>query len=406
MSKESPTAKKKKAKNIQRATIGIMVFIGIIAIAMMASPSDKVDTSNSQAQLTSHPTIDRAGRNDIKIRDKRVEVLQNKDQAENVKKAKKENKAASVIAPVPITFSPVVGHKTDKVQDNTVDIKNMSAGEISGGKAGEQQKQNMRLLSIQKELGMFTKLLKPAGPMIVKASSDKKKRNAYNNGTQDTQNRYTDVAKADPSVDKTGSKEGYDGHKFNAGDIVYGVTDIGVMTDDAGPVRFTVLSGPAKGAIMVGSYKMANSRSEAVTMKIDKVQFANETFTIDAYVLNGSTYRPGIASKVDHHYFERWGSFVGAAFISSVGDVMRETGNQVTSTVGAPAGTTPTVTSTPTYTPSQRGWIIGSNVADKLSPIIEKNFNRPNTILVNPNEPVVIMFMDSVVFPKKKTKQQ
>lgn len=185
-------------------------------------------------------------------------------------------------------------------------------------------------------------------------------------------------------------------------------TDLGKMlttvnSDEKGVVVSKILTGPLKGGILKGDYELAvppnttAKSAEAMVIKYTQLRYLDKMYTVKAYAVNEETYKFGLASWVDDHFFERWGSFVFATSLSAIGEAVKA--NNTTTNVVISTTAPPVAQTTPTLSPSQMGWVVAGAVGDKVTPIVAKNFERPNTVALERGTRIGIMWIDPVVIP-------
>lgn len=168
------------------------------------------------------------------------------------------------------------------------------------------------------------------------------------------------------------------------GDILYAVLQTAINSDEPGPVRAKVVGERFKGAILLGGLSrfppVVGSRPERVLVKFNYLTTPDRvTHAIDAYAIDTETARTALATGVDHHYLQRWGSLLAASFLEGYGDAVRAS-HSIT-TVG-PLGN---VVSVPKDDLDHEDIVreaVGT-VGQRLGGVVAENFQRPNTITVD-----------------------
>ena len=169
------------------------------------------------------------------------------------------------------------------------------------------------------------------------------------------------------------------------GDILFAVLQTAINSDEPGPVRAKIVGERFEGAIVLGSLRpfppAVGRRPERVLVKFDYLTTADRTtYRIDAFAIDLATARTALASDVDHHVLERWGSLVAASFLEGYGNAVRAS-HSIT-TVG-PLGN---VVSVPKDDLDHEDIVreaVGT-VGERLGDAVAENFQRPNTITVDP----------------------
>jgi len=167
------------------------------------------------------------------------------------------------------------------------------------------------------------------------------------------------------------------------GDILYAVLQTAINSDEPGPVRAKVVGERFKDAFLLGELNrfppVVGHRPERVLVKFNALTTPDRrTYRMDAYAIDTETARTALATGVDHHFLERWGSLVAASFLEGYGNAIRA--NNSITTVG-PLGN---VISVP------KGGIDNEDIAlealgtvgQRMANGVGENFQRPNTITV------------------------
>ena len=194
---------------------------------------------------------------------------------------------------------------------------------------------------------------------------------------------------------------------IKAGDILFAVLNTSIDSDEPGPVMATVVSGTYKDSKLLGRMQKTtalpgtNGPTRVVlnftTMSIPN---AENSLSISAVAIDPDTARTALASNVDHHYLQRYGSLFASAFLEGYGSAVQQAGSTVTNTVFG--GSTQTYASLSgieeiTAGLGQVGQEWGSQLGDVL--------NRPNTITVNAGIGLGILFLSDASLDDTTTPQ-
>ena len=167
------------------------------------------------------------------------------------------------------------------------------------------------------------------------------------------------------------------------GDILHAVLQTAINSDEPGPVRAKVVGERFKDAILLGELNrfppVVGHRPERVLVKFNDLTTPDRTtYRIDAYAIDTETARTALATGVDHHSLERWGSLIAASFLEGYGNAVRAS-NTLT-TVG-PFGN---IVSVPKYGLDHEDIALEAlgTVGQRMGHTVGENFQRPNTITV------------------------
>jgi len=170
------------------------------------------------------------------------------------------------------------------------------------------------------------------------------------------------------------------------GRIYYGEVDTEVNSDVPGPVLATIQTGKLKGARLLGGFTKAG---DYVLLKFSSMTLPNsDVYPVTAYALNPHKLQAGMASDVNHHYIERYGSMLLGAFLYGFGQAEMYSGGTGTVTqFGAPV-----------FIPQMNSVLsqsaLGLGMAgQQLASVTQQNFNIPATVHLHQNDPVAILII-------------
>lgn len=102
-----------------------------------------------------------------------------------------------------------------------------------------------------------------------------------------------------------------------AGRILPGVLETEVNSDDGGPVLAHVVSGPYKGARLLGTMRLGVDK---VVLTFDKMSFKGKTVAVSAVAMEPKVGRNGLADEVDRRWFQKYGMLFLSAFVGGYGE--------------------------------------------------------------------------------------
>lgn len=169
------------------------------------------------------------------------------------------------------------------------------------------------------------------------------------------------------------------------GDILFAVLQTAIDSDEPGPVRAKIVGERFKGAIVLGGLRAfppaVGSRPERVLVKFDHLTTTDRTtYRIDAFAIDLATARTALASDVDHHALERWGSLLAASFLEGYGNAIQN--NHRITTVSPFGGVISAPKNDLSHDEIAREAL--GTVGQRLGSVVAENFQRPNTITVDP----------------------
>ncbi|MDR1165837.1 MAG: DotG/IcmE/VirB10 family protein [Deltaproteobacteria bacterium] len=198
---------------------------------------------------------------------------------------------------------------------------------------------------------------------------------------------YTGVsfapAKESASADPKGAA--LQGFSLNPGTILFAVTAIALNSDIPSPVLATVAQGELKGAKAIGDFKTFEN---GVVLSFNKlITPAGTEIAIDAVAIDPATSQASVRSRVDSHFWQRWGSLIAASFIEGFGEAARTRHTRVYSTdsrvIEDSFGKTYRDVSAEAL----------GKVGQRSANQVEKGFDRPPTITVRLGESIGILIL-------------
>ena len=120
---------------------------------------------------------------------------------------------------------------------------------------------------------------------------------------------------------------------IKAGTIMFGVLDTTANSDNPGPLLGHLVSGPLKGARLMGTMRIAaNSEGGTIQFNLMNVKGVPKSITVNAFAIDPGTARTALASRVNNHYLLRYGSLFAASLLEGVGKSVQKQGTSITTT--------------------------------------------------------------------------
>lgn len=128
--------------------------------------------------------------------------------------------------------------------------------------------------------------------------------------------RAADEAATGAGADTTASSQTQD-LIFRPGDVLYGETLTTVSSDDEAPVLVEIVSGPQKGARLVGEISPNRQAGNLVVNFTSMALNDGSVVAINAYAVDGKSAEMAVSSDVERRYLQRYGPILAASFISA-----------------------------------------------------------------------------------------
>lgn len=173
-----------------------------------------------------------------------------------------------------------------------------------------------------------------------------------------------------------------------SGTVFAAVLDTEVVSDDNGPILASVVSGPYKGAKLLGQARVAD---EKLAIQFSTLSFLGQTVPVSAFAVDQKSSRVGMADDVDTHWFKKYGLVFLSSFVGGYGEAAGTTNQVITDT------STGQVVQQSPLDPSTRAVAAlgkaGTTLAQQLS---QETSKIQTTVTVHQGSPVGILFVADV----------
>lgn len=179
---------------------------------------------------------------------------------------------------------------------------------------------------------------------------------------------------------------------IKAGTILFGILDTAVNSDYPDtPVMATVVSGPLKGARLIGKLALAQGQ-DRVTLNFTLMDMEGwpSAKSVSAFAIDPDTARTALANEVNYHYLMRYGSVFASSFLSGYASAIQSSGSVQT------VSPTASITATPPLSAQDKFRVALGQVGTTLSGIVQGWVNTPNTVKVNAGVAIGILFTTEV----------
>ncbi|MDP1602318.1 MAG: type IVB secretion system protein DotG/IcmE [Legionella sp.] len=179
---------------------------------------------------------------------------------------------------------------------------------------------------------------------------------------------------------------------IKTGDILFGVIDTSINSDEPGPILATIVSGRLKGAKLIGSFNLpTNANKMVISFTTMSVPGASKSVSISAYAIDADTARTALSSHTNHHYLLRYGSLFASSFLEGFGNAFQSADTTVT--VGGSGGGDNITVQNGIGRSALENAVIGlATVGKSWGQVAQQQFNTPTTVEVYSGTGVGILF--------------
>ena len=194
---------------------------------------------------------------------------------------------------------------------------------------------------------------------------------------------------AEAALDDELEEDSTDEILLPAGKIVYAQLLTEANTDVPGPVLAQLLTGPLKGNRIIGSFEAQN---DFLTLNFETVIINDESLGIDAIALDPDTTLPGLATEVDHRYFQRVILPAAAAFVEGMAEAIAESGRTTVTISGE------TVAEEEEETTDEQEVATGiREVGEELREILDEMADEVEVLIrIEAGTPIGVLFLEPV----------
>ena len=173
-------------------------------------------------------------------------------------------------------------------------------------------------------------------------------------------------------VEEEGSPSGLPGLKV--GDILQCVNRVTLDSDAPGPAMVEVVSGPYRGARVVGSFQRLNEHLVLRFSELAAPDGSVHVHDIAGFAIDPATDRTAVRTDVDNHVLERWGGLVAASFLEGFGEAVERSGTSAHTTIYGSGW------SVPDYSLGEEMWIAAGKAGERAANALDRGFGRAPTV--------------------------
>jgi type IV secretory pathway VirB10-like protein len=176
-------------------------------------------------------------------------------------------------------------------------------------------------------------------------------------------------------------------YAVKVGDVLYAVVSTALNSDIPSPVMATVVEGRLKGAKVLGAFQLTGER---VLLSFDRLITKDGVLMgIRGVGVDPDTSEATVKSRVNTHFWERWGSLIGASFIEGLGRAAgrKNTRVYVNDNSVVEDGTSRTMSDITLESMEK----VGQRAANQ----VERGFDRLPTVTVEAGEHVGVLILEA-----------
>ena len=156
------------------------------------------------------------------------------------------------------------------------------------------------------------------------------------------------------------------------GDILQCVNRVTLDSDAPGPAMVEVVSGPYRGARVVGTFQRLN---EHLVLRFSELAAPDgSVHDIAGFAIDPATDRTAVRTDVDNHVLERWGGLVAASFLEGFGEAVERSGTSAHTTIYGSGW------SVPDYSLGEEMWIAAGKAGERAANALDRGFGRAPTV--------------------------
>lgn len=174
---------------------------------------------------------------------------------------------------------------------------------------------------------------------------------------------------------------------YKAGDIIFAIMETSVNSDEPGPVLSEVISGPLKGAKLIGSFKRVDAQL-FIEFSLLSAPNKDQSLPVKAVAIDPQTARTALSTNVDYHRLLRYSTLFASSFLQGVGDAILAGIQPETWVTGESITISDVSVSTRDAALVGLGEV-GTKMGEKLDPL----FDRPPTVTLDSGTSIGLLFL-------------
>lgn len=213
------------------------------------------------------------------------------------------------------------------------------------------------------------------------------------NGNVDVVEKSQNASVNTPNSPNQSANEEYASNMtIGAGNVMYGLNDIEIVSSEANVVRVTIAeNGDTYGAVLLGSFSQIN---DVIALRFNKYVVENKSYEIDAIAIDAETWKSGLADDVDSHYFSRFFGVIAASLVQGYSETLSNTSSTTTA-----FGSTESSEKIEGF--SERLQYAFGKVGENLLPSLTQNISKPSTVTIYRDKGLGIMIMSDFKVPAR-----
>jgi intracellular multiplication protein IcmE len=179
---------------------------------------------------------------------------------------------------------------------------------------------------------------------------------------------------------------------LKAGTILFAVLTTAVDSDYPDtPVMATIVSGPFKGATLLGKLALAQGQDK-VSLNFTLMNRDDwiKTKSVTAFAIDQDTARTVMASSVNNHYMLRYGTLFASSFVTGYANGISQSGSTTSSGIFGTSSTHPQLS------PGEKLAVGLGQVGTTFGTALQSYVTTPATVKVNSGVGLGILFMADV----------
>lgn len=177
---------------------------------------------------------------------------------------------------------------------------------------------------------------------------------------------------------------------LKAGSIMFAVLDTSINSDEPSPIMARVVTGPLKGARLLGQFTRVDKRV-LVSFNLLNDPRLDKSIPVNAVAIDPDTARTAVGGQVNNHYLLRYGTLFASAFLQGLATATLQSGATV---IPTPLGERVVY---PKLSPAQYLMVGAGTVGQRYSQVMANNFDRPPTIKIQGGTGVGVLLMSDLM---------
>lgn len=183
------------------------------------------------------------------------------------------------------------------------------------------------------------------------------------------------------------------GPVVKAGTVMFAVLDTAIDSDEKSPIMAKIVTGPLKGAKLLGQFTRVNKRL-LLSFNLMNDPSYKDSLPLNAVAIDPDTARTALAGEVNNHYLLRYGTLFASAFLEGISNAIMSSGSTTQCSTGIGC-----VFQHPKLNTAQQVAVGLGSVGNRFGSALGNVYDTPPTIKIPGGTGIGVLVMSDLHLP-------